>query len=175
MSRMPLTRISDEVFVASDAIVRLDRAEIDFVRCQAQANPRGRARICAHKSNDDLLHEMLIGIAAHSYVRPHRHRVKSESFHLVDGRADVVILSDAGDIVEVVPLGPDANFYYRLDRPLFHTLVIHGPVLVIHETTNGPFDPALTLWADFAPAEGTPESLAYAASLRAAVAEWKAS
>jgi cupin fold WbuC family metalloprotein len=169
MSLAPLRRINDEVFVAADDIVRLDRSEIDFIGRQALANPRGRARICAHKNNADRLHEMLIGIAAHSYVRPHLHRDKVESFHLVEGEADVVVLADDGEISEVVPLGGAANFFYRLDQPRFHTLLLRSPVLVIHETTNGPFDPAATVWAEFAPAEGTAESQTYAATLRARV------
>ncbi len=141
MSRLPVQRINDEVYVAEGGIVRLDRRAIAFVRDQALRNPRGRARICAHKDSGDSLHEMLIGIAASSYVRPHRHQKKSESFHLVEGSADVVILSDQGTVEDVVELGADANFYYRLEAPRYHTLLLTSPALVIHETTNGPFVP----------------------------------
>jgi cupin fold WbuC family metalloprotein len=173
MMDLPVERINDEVFVASDPIVRLDKGAVDFVREQALRNPRGRARICAHRGNDDLLHEMLIGISGASYVRPHRHDHKSESFHLVEGEAEVVILSDDGEVEDVVPLGSEANFFYRLDTPRYHTLLLGSPVLVIHETTNGPFDPSQTGWAPFAPAEGTIEAAEYVRHLRQAVAAWK--
>ncbi len=175
MSQLPLKKINDEVYVAADKIVRLDQREIKFISDCALRNARGRARICAHKDSDDKLHEMLIGIAPTSYVRPHRHHGKVESFHLVEGSADVVILSEQGIVEDVVGLGPGANFYYRLDMPRYHTLLVVSPVLVIHETTNGPFDAAQTDWAPFAPAEGTPESAAYTAKLRQAVIDWKAS
>lgn len=174
MNTLPLTKINDEVYVAAEEIVRLDRHAIDFIRDCALRNPRGRARICAHKDSGDNLHEMLIGIAPGSYVRPHRHHGKIESFHLVEGSADIVILSEQGSIEDVIELGPNANFYYRLDSPRYHTLLISSPVLVIHETTNGPFDPAQTDWADFSPQEGTTESVHYAANLRRIVSEWKA-
>ena len=175
MSRLPLQKINDEVYVAEDGIVRLDRRAIAFVRDQALRNPRGRARICAHRDSSNRLHEMLIGISAASYVRPHRHEDKSESFHLVEGNADVVILSDDGAIEDVVELGAEANFYYRLEAPRYHTLLLNSPALVIHETTNGPFVPDGTDWAPFAPAEGTPEARAYTEGLRRSVKAWKES
>lgn len=174
MSRLPLKKINDEVYVAADAIVRLDRRDIDFIRDCALRNPRGRARICAHRDSADSLHEMLIGISPASYVRPHRHQGKVESFHLVEGAADIVILSDQGAVEDVIGLAADTNLYYRLAEPRYHTLLVQSPVLVIHETTNGPFDPAQTDWAAFAPAEGTAESAAYASRLRQQVADWKA-
>lgn len=175
MDGLPVKRINDEVYVAEEGIVRLDRRAIAFVRDQALRNPRGRARICAHRDSANTLHEMLIGIAASSYVRPHRHQAKSESFHLVEGSADVVILADDGAVEDVVELGTDANFYYRLEAPRYHTLLIKSPALVIHETTNGPFVPNGTDWAPFAPAEGTPEAGAYAERLRRSVEAWKES
>ena len=175
MSPLPLKKINDEVYVAADEIVRLDRQAVVFIRDCALRNPRGRARICAHKDSGDNLHEMLIGIAPGSYVRPHRHHGKVESFHLIEGSADIVILSEQGSIEDVIELGPSANFYYRLDSPRYHTLLISSPVLVIHETTNGPFDPAQTDWAAFSPVEGTAASVSYTSQLRQRVSDWKAS
>jgi len=170
---LSLKKIHDEVYTATEGIIRFDRRAIEFTRECALRNPRGRARICAHRSADENLHEMLIAITAESYVRPHRHHGKSESFHLVEGEADVVILSEQGSVEDVIALGPGANFFYRLDAPRYHTVLPRSPVLVIHETTNGPFDPAQTDWAAFAPAEGTPDAVDYAARLRDAVIAWK--
>lgn len=173
MEQLPLTRINDEVYLATEGIIRLDRRTVDFLRDRALRNPRGRVRICTHRDVSETLHEMLIGITAASYVRPHRHHGKAESFHLIEGEAEVVILSDQGAVEDAVRLAPGANFYYRLDAPRYHTVVVASPVLVIHETTNGPWDPAETDWAPFAPAEGTPEAAAYTAQLRQAVDAWK--
>lgn len=175
MNSLHLTKINDEVYVAADEIVRLDRQAVEFIRDCALRNPRGRARICAHKDSSDNLHEMLIGIAPGSYVRPHRHHGKVESFHLIEGSADIVILSEQGGVEDVIELAPNANFYYRLDSPRYHTLLISSPVLVIHEITNGPFDPAQTDWAAFSPVEGSAESASYTSQLRQKVSGWKAS
>jgi cupin fold WbuC family metalloprotein len=173
MEHLPLKKINDEVYTATEPIVRLDHRAIEFTRECALRNKRGRARICAHRNPEANLHEMIIAITSASYVRPHRHRGKSESFHVVEGDADVVIFSNEGTVEDVVELGSGANFYYRLDTPRYHTVLPGSPVLVIHETTNGPFDPTQTDWADFAPAEGSPEAANYSTRLRQAVEAWK--
>jgi cupin fold WbuC family metalloprotein len=151
MNNLPLKKLSDEVYLATDDIVRLDQRAVEFIKQQAIASPRKRARICAHKSPDDTLHEMVIAILAESYIRPHRHHGKIESFHLIEGRADIVILNEEGEIVDVVKLGGEHCFYYRLNTPYYHTLIIHSPILVIHEITNGPFDVKASDFASFSP------------------------
>lgn len=153
---MNLQKISEEIFIARDAIVSLGDDEIAFLKKQAQASPRKRARICAHKTNDDALHEMIIVISAASYIHPHRHIGKSESFHIVEGEVDVAIFDDAGAVTEVIELGAAGSgrrFFYRLSESAFHTLLIRTEFLVVHEVTNGPFSPDRTVMAAFAPPE----------------------
>lgn len=160
-------KINDEVFLATEDIVRFNQQSIEFVKEKALKSKRGRARICAHKSNEDSLHEMLIAIRSDSYICPHRHLNKIESFHWVEGKAEVVILDEKGGVIDVVKLGPDDHFYYRLSAPYYHTLLVHSPILVIHEITNGPFDPTASDFAPFAPGED--KALEYITSLKRAV------
>ncbi len=153
---MNLRKVNDEVFIAENAIVRCGDAEIAFLKRQAQASPRKRARICAHKTNDDALHEMVIVISAASYIHPHRHLDKSESFHIIEGKVDVAVFDHAGAIVDVIELGAPGSgrcFYYRLSESAFHTLLIRTDFLVVHEVTNGPFARDGTILAPFAPPE----------------------
>jgi len=151
---MNLTRLSEEVFTSADSIVKIGVEEIAFLKQCARSNRRQRARICAHKTDEDALHEMLIAISAKSYIHPHKHLGKSESFHIVDGIVDVVVFDDLGEIVDVIELGDTRsgrNFYYRLSESAFHTLLIRTDFLVVHEVTNGPFLSERTVLADFAP------------------------
>jgi cupin fold WbuC family metalloprotein len=153
---MKLHRINDEVFAASGPIVQLGPEAIDFLKGQARSSPRKRARICAHSNNDDAIHEMVIAISSSSYIRPHRHVGKSESFHVIDGSVDVVMFDDDGAITDVVKLG-DLNsgrsFYYRISESRFHMPLARTEMLVVHEVTNGPFDRNRTILASFAPSE----------------------
>jgi cupin fold WbuC family metalloprotein len=157
---IPLKRINDEVFVAKEPIVVLGDEELAFIREKALSSPRQRSRICAHRHPEDLLHEMFIALSRQTYIQPHRHRQKSESFHIIEGTVDVVLFEDDGAIHEVVRLGCFGSgraCFYRLDSLRYHTLVIRSELLVMHEVTNGPFDRRLTEYAPFAPDEQDPE------------------
>lgn len=160
MSAHPLGRnarkISDEVWVARQPVVRVDARDIADLAALARTAPRGRVRLCAHPDSGDPLHEMFIALRGDCYIRPHRHHGKSESFHLVSGRVDVVIFDDTGGVNEVVSLAASDDrtaFFYRLAAPMFHTLLIRSEVLVIHEITNGPFVPGDAEQASWAPVE----------------------
>jgi cupin fold WbuC family metalloprotein len=172
-----LRKLNEEVFVADEPIVRLGPAEIAFVKERALASPRRRARICAHPGPEDRLHEMLIAISGDSYIHPHRHFDKAESFHIVEGNVDVVMLDASGEIDEVIPLGEPGSgraLYYRVSTPLFHTLLIRSPLLVVHEVTSGPFERAQSENAAFAPPEGDREATGrYMADLDRRARAWQ--
>ena len=170
---MPLKEINSEVFKSDEAIVRVSRREIEFLKERAKSAPRGRVRLCAHASNEDLLHEMIIVLTQQTYIRPHKHLSKSESFHVIEGTVDVIVLDDDGKPAEVIELGELSSgrqFFYRIAQPVFHTMIIRSPVLIIHETTNGPFRKDETIFAPWSPEEGNPEAPAYLQNLAKIVA-----
>lgn len=156
---LSLRGIGDGIFQSDQDIVKFSMQEVDFVKDAAKRCSRRRARICAHQSNENSLHEMMIAICSDSYIHPHRHIGKSESFHIIEGKVDVVVLNDDGGIMEIVKLGDQStgrNFYYRLSNAHYHTLLIHSDMLVVHEVTNGPFSREQTELAPFAPPEEEP-------------------
>lgn len=151
---MNLEQKSPEVFLAKGPIASIGGEEIELLKSALANAPKRRVRINMHPSSDDRLHEMFIALRSDCYIRPHKHPTKSEAFHLVYGAVDIVVFDDDGQIREVVKLGAGyahRPFYYRMSEPFFHTLVIRSDILVIHEITNGPFDPSGTVFASFAP------------------------
>jgi cupin fold WbuC family metalloprotein len=162
---------SAEVRYATDAIIVVDAADVAGLKRAAEGNTRRRIRLCAHYSTDDRVHEMVIVHARDTYVRPHKHVGKSESFHVVEGDVDVVVFDDNGGVIEVIRMGVFASgrpFYYRIAEPLFHTLLIRSEILVFHETTSGPFRRADTVFAPWAPEDGDAAAAAtYLADLEA--------
>src|SRR5262245_47958528 len=168
-----VSTLSAEVLVASGGVVQVTAADLGAITERAIRSPRKRARLCAHPDAADPLHEMLICLAHSTYVRPHRHAGKSESFHVIEGELDVVVFEESGGIREVIPMGSYESgkvFFYRLAEPLFHTVVVNTPHALIHETTNGPFDLAGTEFAPWAPQESDPAAGVFAAHLRRAIA-----
>lgn len=165
---MTLVQQSPEVFIAQGPIATIGPADIEVLRNAVKQTPKRRARINAHPGHDDALHEMIIAIEPASYIRPHRHPGKSEAFHIIEGDVDIVVFRDDGEIDEIVSLGEKGGtrpFYYRMSEPRFHTLIIRSNLLIVHEITNGPFSPEGTVYAAFAPAEGSPAGSAFQAEL----------
>ena len=153
---MKTPKFNDEVLFASDSIVKIDASDILDLKKQAKQNPRKRIRICVHKDTKDLIHEMLIVHEKSCYVRPHKHTNKTESFHIIEGKADIILFHEDGSIDQSIPMGDmisGLKFFYRLPPFRYHTLLIHSDVLVFHEITNGPFRLEDTTWAPWSPDE----------------------
>lgn len=151
---MHVKKLSDEVLVAEDEIVKVSRQDIAILKEGARDTERRRIRLCAHKDADSTLHEMIIVHPQDAYVRPHKHLGKVESDHIIEGLVDVVVFDEAGAIPEVIRLGDYLSghqFYYRIPAACYHTLLIRSEWLVFHETTNGPFKKSDTVFPSWAP------------------------
>lgn len=148
--------VSEEILYPTEpSIVSVSRFEISQMVEKSKETDRKRMRICSHRDPDDRLHEMLIVHEMGTYVRPHKHLDRSESFHIISGEVDVFIYNDDGSIRTIISMGEYGSgkmFYYRLNECLFHTMLIHSRQLVFQETTLGPFNPSNTVFAPWAPA-----------------------
>ena len=83
-----------------------------------------------------------------------KHLNSTESFNIIDGKVDIVFFSNVGKIIDCIPMGAfhtGRNFYYRLPKSHYHTVVIRSKVAVFHEITKGPFLKKKTILAPWAP------------------------
>jgi cupin fold WbuC family metalloprotein len=154
---MPVREQSPDVLIAEDAIAVVDRAAMHDLQDRLPRASRGRTRLCTHRDSGELLHEMLIVLRGDSYIRPHRHVGKVESFHLIEGEVQIVFFDEAGAIVELLdmaPYGSGRPFYYRIAESVYHTLVVRTDMLVYHEVTTGPFRREDTIFAPWSPDDG---------------------
>jgi len=144
----------NNVIVADSDIYVVEPETLQTLREMAAASPLKRSRICLHRTSDDRIQEMVIMFARDSYVRVHRHRNKSESFHVLEGMLQVVFFDDQGQETRRVRLGPPGSgrsCLYRLACDAWHTVLVESDWVVIHETTNGPFIPGEAEFAGWAP------------------------
>lgn len=148
---MSLTALSSDVYAANQPVGTFGEPEQTLLLAQLPASRFGRVRINMHDNDASTVHEMFIALCGGSYVHPHKHIGKCESFHMVLGSLQVVLFDDDGSIRDVVSLEPDRLRFYRLNAPIFHTVIVRSTSAIIHEVTDGPFDPALTIKASFAP------------------------
>lgn len=148
-----LEQTGPDVFQLRGDLVTIDESDIAFVKAKARESGTGRARICIHPDGSDPLHQMIIALHRSTYVRPHRHPGKSESFHVIDGRVLIVFFDDGGEPVHFIDLEAGGNrpFSHRVSVPLYHTVIPVSETCVVHEITNGPFNPADTDFAAWGP------------------------
>lgn len=151
---MHVRKESEEVLYASDSIVRITDKDVNLLKQKASFNSRERIRLCSHSDYTDQLHEMIIIHSNDVYVPPHKHPGKSESIHIIEGVADLILFYDDGSIYDVLSLGDYRSkrvFYCRMNDSLYHTLLIRSKTFVFHEITNGPFQKGATQFAPWSP------------------------
>ena len=142
----------------SKNIVNYNQNLLSRLKKIADKSPRKRSRICIHKSKKAKTHEMIIALKKGSYIQPHIHLdEKSESYHVIEGKMVVYVFSQKGKIIKKVKMGnvnSKLNFYYRMNKSLFHMPVSLTKYCIYHETFSGPFSKKNdVIYADFAPKE----------------------
>ena len=143
-----------EVARDSRGNLQIGDAEIEVVKAAARANSMGRARINAHPSLASDTHEMMIAFVRGSYVRPHRHTKKRESFHVIHGCLEALTFDDRGKVTDRVELGTYGSglpFYFRSESNDWHSFVVRSDIAIVHETTQGPFEPGESDFPAWAP------------------------
>ncbi len=148
--------LSATLFINQE-IVEVNQEQIELLKKAATEETLKRSRLCLHNNHDDPVQEMIIALCKESYVRPHRHSNKSESFHIIEGELMVVFFDNMGRVIrkiEMSALGNDKTSIYRLNNNMWHTVVPCSEFVVLHETTTGPFIEGKNEYAAWSPDYG---------------------
>jgi cupin fold WbuC family metalloprotein len=167
--RGDLNEVAEGVFYSSHPLPLVSRDVIEILKTSARENSRRRARFCAHPTPESEQHDMLIVSHRDTYVAPHRHLEKSETFIVLEGKADIMLFDDKGGLEKIVKMGSAASgrpFFYRMPARKFHSLSIESELLVFLESTKGPFRAGESENAPWAPSPtAAAEGRAYIAAL----------
>ena len=87
-------------FKTEEAIPRLSKEVVSHLIYEAKSTPLQRARLCIHSDDTSLIQEMIIVLLNDTYVRPHKHLSREESFFILEGEATVLIFDEAGTVTE---------------------------------------------------------------------------
>ena len=123
------------IFFDPSPIISVKYEDIKLLKDKALKSPLKRARICLHFNTTDTVQEMLIAFCKNSYIRPHKHIDKTESFHIIEGKGVVIFFDDNGNIIKYIYIDNSKNskaFIYRLSEPLWHTVIPISEFLVLH-------------------------------------------
>jgi cupin fold WbuC family metalloprotein len=144
------------VFHCDKNAVSINENLLRFLKQRACESPLRRSRLCLHRKAEDAVHEMIIVMCNDVLFRPHRHLVKTESLHIIEGVLDVILFNYVGipeEAIRMGPIGSGLNFCYRLSVPQFHAVLPHSDFVVMYETTMGPYVEGDAEFAAWSPTE----------------------
>lgn len=151
-------KINDEVYYLDKSNKFVTQDDINFLKEKAKKNKSQKCRLCTHNSEEDFFQEMFIVHTKSCFVRPHYHKDKSESLHVIEGNADLFIFNSLGDILSRDKLGPietNGVYYYRINENIIHTMKINSEFFIFKESTTGPFKRNMMIFPDWSPIEYT--------------------
>ncbi len=122
--------------------ITLEKFNLEILKKAVYESELKRFRYCLHYSEKDLIQEMIIGLKKGTEIAIHKHKNKSESFHLIEGVVDVIIYDNNKNETDRTRLGDLKSgypFIYRLSDNILHSIDVISDYAVIHEITNGPF------------------------------------
>lgn len=136
----------------------------------SRLSPRKRIILPLHKQGGALLQRMLNAVQPGTYIRPHRHgSERAESLVVLSGALLFIAFNGDGSVRSAQALRAGAEaFGVDFEGGLWHSFVALEPDTVLFEVKPGPYDAAADKqFADWAPAEFTPEAEIYLQSLQA--------
>jgi len=148
-------------------MIKLDSKLLDELIAKAKQSPRLRMNHNFHPQLDDPVQRLLNALEPWTYIRPHRHVTKEESFVLLRGTVLAVVFNDDGSIRDHFILNSAAgNLGVEFEENAFHMLTSLETGSVVYEIKEGPFVPhSEASSAPWAPAEGTPAAREFLAGI----------
>lgn len=158
--KLNIIKKSPGIFInTSEDSFCLNHKHVELLKNEIPVSPKGRSRICVHKSNDELIHQMVIAMPHDHYVQAHKHTGKSESYQVIEGEAMFVEFDNQASIKLVYFLNAE-NCFLKTTIGQYHTLIVLSEFFVFMETTNGPFEESANFFAPWAPSENEHEVIA---------------
>jgi len=139
-------------------MIKITTQLIDSVIDQARVSPRMRMNYNFHPELSDPVQRLLNALEPWTYIRPHKHTTKEESFVLLRGTALAVVFNDDGSIRDHAILSQANGILgVEFEENSYHMLTALETGTVVYEIKEGPFVPHTEgSSASWAPQEGTP-------------------
>lgn len=115
---------------------------LDGVTREAQENARLRMNYNLHESLDAPIHRLLNALEPGTYLPPHRHTDKEETYVVLRGSLLVFFYDDLGNVMEKATLNSSAGVYgLEIPAGTWHSIIVLEPGTVIFEIKSGPYRP----------------------------------
>lgn len=115
---------------------------LDSVTSRAIENSRLRMNYNFHTSMDEPIHRMLNALEPGTYLPPHRHSDKEETYLVLRGSLWVFFYDELGNVTEKVRLNPsEGNYGLEIPPGTWHSIIVLESGTVIFELKKGPYQP----------------------------------
>jgi cupin fold WbuC family metalloprotein len=140
-------------------MIKINEQLIESVIEKARTSPRKRMNYNFHPELSDPVQRLLNALEPWTYIRPHRHATKEESFVLLKGKVLAVVFNDDGSIRDYAVLSHESGVLgVEFEENCYHMLTSLQTGSVVYEIKEGPFvahsEDTSAAWA---PREGTDE------------------
>lgn len=141
-------------------MIKITTQLIDGIIEKARTSPRLRMNYNFHSELSDPVQRLLNALEPWTYIRPHKHTTKEESFVLLRGTILAVVFNDDGTIRDHAILSQSTGILgVEFEENSFHMLTSLETGSAVYEIKEGPFVPHTEgSSAPWAPKEGIPES-----------------
>lgn len=123
--------------------VGVDQNVIDDLRNLANKSKGCSVRVNLHDAPCNDFHQMIIAHKKSCYYRPHKHIVKCEAYHMIEGEMQVFIFTDEGEVDYTTVLASQSSkkpFIFRIENDKWHCTIPLTEIVLFHESKVGPFD-----------------------------------
>ena len=126
---------------------------------EAKENPRLRSHHLHHKSHQEAVQRVTVGLCKETYIPPHHHPNfdQWEMLLVLRGKIDLIFFSENREVIEKCSLNVDGDLQ-AVDIPpgVIHSIYPVTETAMILEVKEGPFsaEKKPTCFANWAPAEG---------------------
>lgn len=141
-------------------MIRITTELLGKVSEQARQSHRLRMNYNFHTDLGDPVQRLLNALEPWTYIRPHKHSNKEESFVVLKGTVLAVVFNDDGTIRDHEVMNSATGVLgIEFEENSYHMLTSLESGSVVYEIKEGPFVPhSEDSSAPWAPKEGTPES-----------------
>jgi len=140
-------------------MIKIDNELLDEVSAKARLSSRLRMNYNFHPKLDDPVQRLLNALEPWTYIRPHKHEGKEESFVLLRGSVLAVEFNDDGTIHDHIVLNASTGrLGIEFPENSYHMITALEPGSVVYEIKEGPFiQHSEGSSAPWSPSEGSPD------------------
>ena len=143
-------------------LFKLDAETLQTGITASRKSPRRRIILPIHRTQDAQVQRMINFLQPGTYIHPHQHPLDHavESVMVIKGAIRFFVFDDKGLVTETVEMAENSGAsLLDIEPRIWHSFIVTKPDTVVFEVKRGPYNAETDkTFADWAPAEGSPEA-----------------